>query len=82
MTSLVASLEFAVTLKTAEVILDCSVGFAKNLSDCASWNLVSNQSEHGISEHIDCGLVAVLCIQLRHLLAGIAVRKNALGLCL
>jgi len=49
------------------------VGFAKNLGNRASGNLVSNQSEHGISEHIDGRLVAVLCIEFRHLLAGIAV---------
>ena len=73
MTSLVPSLEFAVTLKTAKVILDCSVGFAQNLSDGASGNLVSNQSEHGISQHIDGRLVAVLCVEFRHLLAGVAV---------
>lgn len=50
------------------------MGFAKNLGDGASGNLVSNQSEHGIPQHIDGRLIAVLGIELRHLLAGVAVR--------
>ena len=82
MASLVPSLEFAVLLKTSQVVLNRPVGFAKNLGDCASGNLVSNQSEHGISQHIDGRLIAVLCIEFRHLLAGVAVGQNALGLCL
>lgn len=73
MTSLVWPLDLAPALQISKVVLNRPVGFAKNLGNRAGGNLVSNQSEHGISQHIDGRLVAVLGIELRHLLAGIAV---------
>ena len=56
------------------------MGFLQHLRNRASGNLVSNQSEHGISQHIDGRLVAGRGIKFFQFLSGVAVRKDAIGL--
>jgi hypothetical protein len=58
------------------------VGFLKHLGNRAGRNLVSNQSEHGISKHINRGLVASRGVELFKFLAGVAVVKDAICPCL
>ena len=56
--------------------------FLQHLSNRASGNLVSNQSEHGISKHINRGLISGRCVKFFQLLAGVAVGSFAFGLAL
>jgi len=56
------------------------VGFLQHLGNRASGDFVCNQSEHGISQHINRGLIASRCVELFQLLAGVAVEKYAVGL--
>ena len=79
MASLVWPFDLAPALKISKVILDCSVCFLQHLGNRASGNLVSNQGEHGISKHINRGLVSGSAVKFFQFLAGVAVGKDALG---
>jgi len=64
------------------MVLNCSVSFLQHLGNRAGRNLVGDKCEHGISQHINRGLVASRGVELFKFLAGVAVTKDAVGLCL